>query len=77
MTLKAVYLPLGVNAAILVIYSYLHYPFISVRTGGSFDIASSIRLSLISLEAPKPQIYQIADPNVGVLKSMTELFILL
>lgn len=30
-------------------------------------LQASIRLSLISLEAPKPQIYQIANPNVGVL----------
>lgn len=30
-------------------------------------LQASIRLSLISLEAPKPQIYQIADPNAGVL----------
>lgn len=30
-------------------------------------LQASIMLSLIRLEAPKPQIYQIADPNVGVL----------
>lgn len=38
--LKAVNPPLGINAAILVIHSYLRYPFISVRSEGGFDIAS-------------------------------------
>lgn len=38
--LQAVNPPLGINAAILVIYSYLRYPFISVRDEGGFDVAS-------------------------------------
>jgi len=63
--------PFWLFIVIYAIHSYLS------GTKAVLTLQASIRLSLISLEAPKPQIYQIANPDVGVLERMTELFILL